>query len=164
VSAIPATLEEFCASCGEWVSYLNFDYGIGWCNECSGVTPAQEPRCTRCGAVLDDQSRTTCHTCRQEQWLERYADELELLIVAKGHSVSAATAMIVRMSRPICQWCRSPIVGGREGALFHGRSHKNRQCHARYRMFVRLRKQGMSVTDALDLTVVDRPATMYYGR
>jgi hypothetical protein len=89
-----APLEEYCPSCGGWVSYLHFDHESGWCKQCVGLNDDQA-RCTRCGTVLPaNHGRSTCHTCRQERWLERYMDELEYLVVAKGYSVHQARMAI----------------------------------------------------------------------
>lgn len=142
-------LEEYCPSCGEWVSYLNFDHKSGWCHQCVGLND-DHARCTRCGTVLPaNHGRSTCHACRQERWLEKYMDELEYLVVAKGYSVHGARMAIIQMVRPICRACNKPIKGGREGALFH-KSNENKSCHAAYARYVRLRKSGLTEAQALD--------------
>lgn len=137
------SLDEFCANCGSWVSYLHFNFEVGWCNDCSPISDS----CIRCGTPLKDRTRSTCETCRWEIWLEKWVDELEFLIVAKGYSVNLARVTILRMSRPICKACGRPIIGGREGALFHGRGHP--ACHAKYREFKRLQRSGVAADDAL---------------
>lgn len=144
-----APLEEYCPSCGGWVSYLHFDHESGWCRQCVGSNDDQA-RCTRCGSVLPvNHGRSTCHNCRQERWLERYMDDLEYLVVAKGYSVHQARMAIVKMVRPICHACHRPIKGGREGALFH-KSNENKSCHAAYARYVRLVKSGLTQAQALD--------------
>lgn len=146
--SVADALEEFCPECGSWVSYLVFNYDIGWCHTCVGET-ATGPRCTRCGRDLPPgHGRTTCTNCRHEQWLSRHIDELEFLVVVKGYSVSQARLTIVDMVRPICQYCRKPIKGAHEGALFH-KNQQNRACHSAYMKFARHRKQGLSVEEAL---------------
>ena len=89
-----------------------------------------------------------CHNCRQERWLEKYLDELEYLVVAKGYTVHQARMAIIKMIRPICQACSKPIKGGREGALFH-KGNENKSCHAAYARFTRLRRSGLTVEEAL---------------
>ena len=90
-----------------------------------------------------------CHNCRQERWLERYMDELEYLVVAKGYSIHQARMIIVKMVRPICHACNKPIKGGREGALFH-KSNEHKACHAAYARYMRLRRSGLTQAEALD--------------
>lgn len=138
-------LDEFCSNCGEWVYYLNFNYESGWCTECTQDS-VTHPTCVRCGCALAHRHRSTCHTCRQELWLERHADELEFLMIVKGYSLVRAREVIAKMVRPICQCCGKPIVGAREGALF---CKRNKQCHAMYLKFVRLRKSGLTASVAL---------------
>lgn len=70
-------------------------------------------------------------------------------MVTKGYSLSHAKLTIVKMVRPICQHCRKPIKGGREGDLFH-KGQDNKACHAAYSKFKRLQKQGLTLLEALD--------------
>lgn len=142
-------LEEYCPSCGDWVSYLHFNHAEGWCNQCVGSNDDQ-PRCSACGGVLPaNHGRSMCHNCRRERWLSKHLDEVEYLVVAKGYSVHQAQLIVVRLIRPVCVACNKPIKGGREGTLFH-KSNENKSCHAAYARYVRLRKSGLSELDALD--------------
>ena len=147
--AIPATLEEFCSSCGSWVSYLNFNYDTGWCVECSGQID-HRAKCIHCGNVLQgsDQYRTTCRTCRQELWLVKHGDAIELLMVVQGMSYAQARVAITEASRPICQACNKPIKGAKTGALFHKRN-ENKSCHTVYLKFKSLQKSGLTISEAL---------------
>ena len=149
MSAIPNTLEEFCTSCGGWVSYLHFNYETGWCAECSGSID-NRAKCIHCGGVLQgsDRYRTTCRTCRQELWLARHGDEIEFLMVVKGYSFTQARIIVIKAVRPICQACKKPIKGAQEGALFHTRN-ENKSCHSVYLKFKQLQKQGLTITEAL---------------
>lgn len=144
-SVLTAPEEEYCPNCGSWVVYLNFNYEVGWCTDCTQDTFPQ-PRCIHCGTVLENTHRTTCRTCRQELWLERHADELEYLVVCKGYTVAQAKVQIAKMIRPICQHCGKPIVGAKDGALFHRSKPK---CHQAYGRYKKLLKQGLTPLDAL---------------
>lgn len=146
--SIAESLDEFCTSCGEWVSMLMFDYETGWCVGCSRSDDSQ-PRCSRCGGVLEpSHGRTTCHSCRQELWLLAHGDDLEFLIVVKGYSVSYAREVIVKMTRPICQWCRRPIKGAHSGAMFH-KGNNYKACRSASLKFKRLLNKGLTIEEAL---------------
>lgn len=147
-----AQLEEYCPSCGGWVSYLAFNHSIGWCNGC--VRKDSTPRCTTCNKEINpSHGRTTCHACRLELWYERHADEIEYLVVCKGYSVYQARQLISKMIRPICQWCGIPISGAKEGALFHKRD-LCRKAHHRYKRMI---KQGLPSQQALATIRRERP-------
>jgi hypothetical protein len=142
----PALADEFCTNCGGWYSSVEFNYDTGWCVQCSLAVDPQ-PRCSVCGTVLVDVSRTTCHTCRQEHWYVVYADELEFVMLVKGYSLYQAKIHIARINRPICQCCRKPIKGAAPGALF---CKQNKACHRMYGRYRRLIQQGLSQIEALD--------------
>jgi hypothetical protein len=144
MTQLAEALEEYCPSCGAWVSYLAFNHTTGWCIGCSPITNG----CARCGKELQDRTRTTCAECRREQWLQRHADELEFLIIVKGYSFYQSQLLIIRMTRPICNACGRPIVGGHNGVLFHGRN-QSKSCYAAYRKFKRLLNQGLTHDEAL---------------
>lgn len=145
VAALPAETEEFCTSCGEWATPDEFNYDTGWCIQCS---PDSKPRftCSRCGTALNHGHRTTCPTCRQEQWYVKYADELELLIVAKGYTVVRAREVLVRIIRPLCYCCGEPIPFVDERAVF---CKRNKECRSAGLKFIRLRKTGLTAEAAL---------------
>ena len=149
MSAVP-DLEEFCTSCGGWVSYLHFNYDTGWCIDCSGSID-HRAKCIHCGNVLigSDLYRTTCHTCRQELWLEKHGDTIELLMIVRGYSFAQARETVTEQARPICQACNKPIKGAKDGALFHKRNENNTACHAAYLKFKVLTKSGLTITEAL---------------
>lgn len=113
--------------------------------ECS---PKESNACTHCGNVRTDLSRTTCGSCRRELWLQRHADEIELLVIVKGYSVYQAQQTVVKIVRPICIACGRVIKGGQEGVLFHGRN-QSKQCYAAYRKFKQLQNQGLTTDEAL---------------
>ena len=151
MSAIPETAEEYCPSCGFWVSYLNFDYDTGWCRPCTGSTNLQ-PQCTQCGTVLQEgHGRTTCPSCRQENWLAKHADEIEYLVVVKGYTVSYARQLLIELSRPICQCCGKPIKGaaavGRWGETLFCR--KTKACRSAYPRYRKLLSQNLTTEQAL---------------
>jgi hypothetical protein len=149
VSALPDAIEEYCASCGSWVSFLNFNYDTGWCTECSGQID-DRARCIHCSNVLQgsDQYRTTCRTCRQENWLTEHGDQIELLMIVRGLTFQQARVVIIEISRPICQACKQPIKGAKTGALFHKRN-ENKACHTVYLKFKSLTKSGLTIDQAL---------------
>lgn len=136
--------DEYCPNCGGWFDAL--DNETGWCNECSQQID-HRAKCSHCGGVLVDTSRSMCHTCRQEQWYTTHGDELEFVMIVKGYSLYQAKLHIARITRPICQSCRKPIKGAAPGALF---CKQNKECRSRHGKFRRLVKQGMSRIDALD--------------
>lgn len=137
--------EEYCPNCGGWFDPTHFNFDTGWCRECSSRIERQ-PRC-KCGVVLTDATRSTCPTCRQEQWYEVHADELEYVMLVKGYSLYQAKLYIARITRPICQCCHKPIKGARAGRLF---CKQNKKCHSMYGKYRRLRKRGLSDIAALD--------------
>lgn len=143
--ALAPLSDEYCPSCGEWVFPLNFNYVVGWCSSCSQEDGAL--RCYQCGVALPEtDARTLCHTCRQEQWYARHAHELEWLMVVKGYSLNQARQTIVKLVRPICQFCGKPIRGASDGALFH----KDRKpCRRAYGIYNRLIKKGLTPLDSL---------------
>lgn len=143
--AVPIPDEEFCTSCGDWFSADEFNYETGWCVECSPVSVV--PTCSRCGTVLKDLRRTTCHHCRQEHWLEQHADELEFLITVKGYSLTQARVTIIKLVRPICQCCKKPIKGGTPGESLFCKS--NKACHSMYGKYRRLLSKGLTKDEAL---------------
>ena len=141
-------LEEYCPSCGEWVSFLAFNHEAGWCIACSG-TYDPTPRCTKCGGKIDEaHGRTMCHACRQEVWLDQHADDLEFLVVTKGYSISVARETIAKLVRPRCLWCGKPIKGAHRGALFH-KAKSFKGCRSASLKFKRLTKQGLTSEQAL---------------
>lgn len=142
--------DEYCPNCGDWYIYLNFNYEVGWCNNCAGV-----PRCIHCQQPLPDRHRTTCAVCRLELWLTKYADEIEYLVVVKGYNISQAKAKVVKMVRPLCMHCGRPIKGAKEGALF---CKTKPSCHSAYNKYKRLLKQGLTAEQALAI-IRERPIT-----
>ena len=135
--------EQYCPSCGNWVTSDEFNGETGWCIECSPVSPL----CANCGVVLRDQTRTMCHACRTELWLERHSDDLELLIVTKSYSVTQARIAVTKMVRPICHCCGKPIKGGTPGESMFCKS--NKKCHSMYGRYRRLLKRGLTIEAAL---------------
>ena len=86
-------------------------------------------------------------------WLAKHANELDYLIVVKGYSVYQARLVVSKMIRPICQWCRKPISGGKNGAMFHKRD----SCHVAHDRFKKLVKSGLTPSEALAIIRRERP-------
>jgi hypothetical protein len=135
--AVVLAEEYHCPSCGGWFSDADFNHDEGWCKVCARP---ETPKCRRCGGSTDGH-RTTCTGCRNEAWLVKYEDEIELLVTTKGYSVSYAKTVIVDMVRPICVSCHRPIKGGTPGeSLFC--THDS--CRGLYFKYRRLLKRGYS--------------------
>lgn len=145
MSQIAYDAEEYCPSCGSWVEPSEYNSETGFCITCSPVSLT--PECVRCGGAMKDASRTTCHTCRQELWLERYSDELEYFIVVKGYSLTMARVTVTKMIRPVCQCCGKQIKGGTPGESLFCKS--NRKCHSMYGKYRRLLSKGLTNEEAL---------------
>lgn len=144
--AVPSLIEQddnYCPNCGDWYFDSEFNHDEGWCNSCLN---SRRQVCTRCSQPTDGY-RTTCQACRLEMWYEKYADEVELLIVTKGYSVSLARQVVSNMVRPICQCCKKPIKGGTPGESLFCKS--NKKCHSMYNRYRRLLRKGKSPIEAL---------------
>jgi hypothetical protein len=71
-----------------------------------------------------------------------------LLMVVRGYTFTQARDAVTELARPICQACRKPIKGAKDGALFHKRN-ENKSCHTAYLKFKSLQKQGLTIPEAL---------------
>ena len=140
-------LEHYCPNCGDWFSFLHFDFEEGWCIECS-LDIDHPPQCIHCGSVLTkhDIHRSTCHICRREAWLELHSDELEFLIVVKGYKKADAFKTLIRLLRPICNSCGKPIKGAKSDALF---CKVNKRCRSAYNKYRKITKSGLTPAQAL---------------
>lgn len=118
-----------CASCGHFVDAL--DGETGWCYECSG---RHISRCMACNEefLKDQPHRKLCAGCRDERWLERHADELEVYL-SYGARISFAKREVYKQNRPVCIACGNPIKGAADGATFCKRTMECRRWRRRYR-------------------------------
>lgn len=142
MEAAPSPLADdyHCPNCGGWFSEVEFDHNEGWCRGCAH---SNIPSCRRCGR---NGHYPICKPCRHEIWYERHADEVELLVVTKGYSVSYARKVIVDMVRPICVSCKKPIKGGTPGESLFCSETKCRGLRFKFR---RLLKRGFTPEDAI---------------
>lgn len=136
--------DNYCPNCGDWFIDQAFDFNEGWCRGCASSLRAA-PTCSRCGRDTDG-SRTMCEPCRKESWLERNADDVELLVVTKGYSVYFAIKTVSIMVRPVCQCCHKPIVGGSPSALF---CKVDKRCRVMYNRYRQLRRKGYTKVEAV---------------
>ena len=144
MEASPTTID-YCPSCGEWDKVI--DEYTCWCLDCSPQVRNKIP-CNTCGEyILISNGTTICADCKLEQWLAKYTDDLEFLIVYKGYSFSRARATVARIIRPVCKCCGKSIKGGTPGETLFCKA--NPRCHKMYRKYKKLMKDGMSAEDAL---------------
>lgn len=127
----PADISDFdiCPSCGELVYEL--DELTGWCPECSGVTTVS---CLSCGEgfAKDAAHRKLCPKCRDERWLARNANALEILL-QHGYSIANARQQVYENNRPHCLSCGVVLIGARNGAQFCTKTPECRSWRRRYR-------------------------------
>lgn len=145
MEALQIPQEEYCPNCGSWVFFAHFNHVTGWCVACSLNSPEIEHVCTACGGVCD-KGRSTCRTCRREQWLEQHEDDIELLVVTKNYSVSYARQVVADLTRPLCYCCGRPIKGGNQKSLF---CKFDKRCHSMYNRYRRLVNKGKTEIEAL---------------
>lgn len=121
--------QDYCPSCGKFVDEL--DDASGWCFECSGTG---ETRCIACGEKFrkDQPHRKLCHGCRDERWLERHANELEVYLEF-GARISFAKREVYKQNRPVCIACGNPIKGAADGTIFCTRTIDCKRWQRRYR-------------------------------
>lgn len=105
-----------CPNCGRWEDTLN-EY-TGFCQRCS------PNYCTKCGRVFtpDNSSRIICPACRRNNWFEKHADDLELLL-AGDFTLPTAIEIIAFNNRPRCTACGDFIKMGRPGESFFCTNH-----------------------------------------
>ena len=135
--------EEICPSCGDLAILVDV---TGWCSECSGITPPTT--CGRCGGFVEENSRSKlCNSCRYMSWLERNADQIELVMTCVGVSVSKAKAIVRKNNRPICHCCGNPIKGGQKDRNYF--CSKTRACKTGQYSYHHYRARGFKDVNAL---------------
>ena len=135
----PTDTLEVCPSCGDIVEEL--DENTGWCKQCAGV---EETYCLSCGSTFskDAPHRKLCPKCRDERWLARNADALELLLL-HGYTIANAKQQVYEHNRPKCLSCGAVLSGARNGALFCTKTQECRSWRRRYRTLKeRYQRQG----------------------
>lgn len=137
--------EGFCPSCGTWGLVVE---EVGWCEACITLHRPDNSVCRRCGALFPSNKRGYyCSTCKELNWLEKHADELEELL-SQGHSLRRAKAIVATNIRPKCIVCQGEIRGGRPNALFCG---KTDECVKARRFYLRLKSRGATTEVAVSL-------------
>lgn len=121
--------QEICPSCGGL--FYELDDVTGWCPECAGVTTVS---CLSCGEgfAKDAAHRKLCPKCRDERWLARNADAMEVLL-RHGYSIGNARQQVYEHNRPHCLSCGAVLVGARNGAQFCTKTQECRSWRRRYR-------------------------------
>lgn len=126
-----------CANCGEFVSSL---LETGWCVSCS--ESVQQHRCVRCKITFRSKTvRPYCTQCRELNWLEKNADEIEEEML-NGTSFSDAKDIVRSNTKPICLGCGTLLS---RPALFCSA----RKCRTLYRRFLRLKNKGLTQEEAI---------------
>lgn len=120
---------ELCPSCGNLVYEL--DELTGWCYACSGTSKVE---CLSCGEgfTKDAPHRKLCPKCRDERWLARNANSLEVLL-QHGYTITNAKQQVYEHNRPKCLSCGAVLTGARNGALFCTKTKECRAWRRRYR-------------------------------
>lgn len=126
----------YCPSCGTWGLVVE---ELGWCASCVLEHRPEHRICRRCGAMFpSSKNGYYCGKCKELNWLEKNADEVEALILS-GTPFKQARDIVAQNNRPKCIVCSTEIRGGRPNALFCG---KTEQCIKARRFYQRLRSRG----------------------
>jgi hypothetical protein len=148
MSQLDAGTEEFCPSCGKFVTVIVPD--TGWCETCSGIITRI---CVKCKAQFTSKTEDfVCSTCLADQY-----DDIEVLIV-NGLSITRAKALVAQVNRAFCLCC-----GDYMARALKGRHHfctKKPECRRAARRLKYYREMlGMEKESALN-RVLDtlRPA------
>lgn len=154
----PETIKnELCPNCGHFVTRL-VEF-TGWCFQCSlpvilsidesGHTTTAAIRCIGCGGNVGDLTHTKCRNCRQQDWLNEHADEIDRCL-ALGASVTRAKKLVSAHANDDlkCAACGGPLRKATRGkALFCTKS----ECRKAYNKWRRLQQEkGLSKETALN--------------
>lgn len=128
-----------CPCCGELVEQLSDK--TGWCIKCTHNESIY--LCQRCGTEFKSKThRPYCTYCRELNWLEVHADELEEFMVT-GINFKTARAKVRANHQPICLGCGSLMP---KAGYF---CKTKPECRKRYTRFHKRRLKGMTVEAAL---------------
>ena|SRR5215471_8275003 len=119
----------FCPSCGNFVT--DIDDETGFCFECIG---SRKARCLGCDRLFtkDQSHRKLCHKCREERWLERNADRIEIYMEA-GATFTFAKREVYYENRPVCISCGKTLNMTAGGANFCKSNLECRRWRERYK-------------------------------
>jgi hypothetical protein len=129
-----------CPRCGELVEVLSDK--TGWCFDCTRSESIF--KCERCGTEFKSKThRPFCTYCRELNWLEAHADEIEEFMV-QGCSFKFARGRVSEAHRPRCVACGSPLP--KVGYFCKTKP----SCRKLYSRFHKKRQKGISVQQALE--------------
>lgn len=130
----------FCPSCGELSEEISEK--TGWCRDCTKIEFIY--KCERCDMEFKSKThRPYCTYCRELNWLETHADEIEENML-EGSSFAAAREKVRANHKPICLGCGSPLP---KVGYF---CKQKERCRKLYNRFHKKRLKGMSVQTALE--------------
>jgi hypothetical protein len=135
-----------CPNCGDLVHGLSEK--TGWCFSCTEGELIFT--CERCNIEFKSKThRPYCTYCRELNWLEAHANELEEYMI-EGLTFNQARAKVRVNHRPVCLGCGSlmPKAG------FFCKTRPS--CRKLYTRFHKKRLKGMSVQTALEQVLGDR--------
>jgi len=135
-----------CPSCGDLVEGLSDK--TGWCSD---YTKAESIyKCERCNTEFKSKThRPYCTYCRELNWLEAHAEEIEESMV-EGYSFPAARERVRANHKPVCLGCGSPLP--KVGYFCKTKP----LCRKLYSRFHRKRQKGMSIQTALEQVLDSR--------
>ena len=143
--SINELLDEFCPSCGKYVSLIE---ATGFCLNCTKHRFPNSAICINCGKIEPrGQFRTVCNTCQKLQWFSENADKVEQYMRA-GLTYSMAITKVLFDNRPICICCDKKIKGGKKGRHFFCKGTP--ECKTEERYYRYQREKGVSKEEAID--------------
>lgn len=124
--------QDVCPNCGDYADALV--ERTGWCISC---TQSLGNCCIYCRTeVPENHGRQICWDCKKEQWLARYANLIELVMLT-GVKFSKACLMVQDAIRPICVVCGGQIKGGTPGeSLFCSNTERCVKVRNKYRRLI----------------------------
>jgi hypothetical protein len=119
---------------------------IGWCSVCVTEHRPHLLICPSCYTTFPATfNHKYCSSCKKEEWLSTYADQIEEYL-SVGYSYYSAKQQVIHDIRPDCVICDQPIVGGNPGSLF---CTQNKECRTAKRKYKTCREKGMTNDEAL---------------
>src|SRR4051794_28632857 len=100
--------EEYCPNCGKWVNGDEYDYGTGWCRNCSPYIYT-----------------------KIESFLAKNADAIEFYII-QGYNFWQALDKLAKLTAPTCVVCGNKIRRASRSSIFCRQSATCRKFSRRY--------------------------------
>jgi predicted amidophosphoribosyltransferase len=139
-------IKQLCPSCGDLTDELSEK--TGWCSNCTKEQSIF--KCERCNTEFKSEThRPYCTYCRELNWLEAHADELEEFM-SQGCTFKVARAKVRVNHQPICLGCGSSMP--KAGYFCKTKA----SCRKLYSQFHKKRQKGMAVQTALEQVLGDR--------